>query len=92
MNKQALEILKNLVGATVRITVKTNSIARGTMTYPDFISLESDMVGDTIKGQVMFKEGTGTVGRVNQKLVAILKIEVFDGGWLEKFTTSKKSY
>ena len=85
MNTQANEILKNLSGETVRITVETNTLKEATLTYPDFTSLEDDMDGDVIKGQVMFFDGVNTMGRTNQKLIKILKIEVFNQEWIEKF-------
>ena len=77
------EILKNLVGQSVRLTVKTNTLESGTLTYPEFTSLEDDLDGDIIKGQVMFFDGANTMGRTKQRLIEILKIEVFDHEWKE---------
>ena len=85
MNAQAKEILKTLSGETVRITVETNTLKEATLTYPEFISLEDDMDGDVIKGQVMFFDGVNTMGRTNQSLVKILKIEKFNHEWIVKF-------
>lgn len=83
--QQAKQILDSLEGDTVRITVETNTLKEATLTYPEFTSLEDDMNGDVIKGQVMFFDGVNTMGRTNQKLVRILKIEVFNHEWIEKF-------
>lgn len=83
--EQAKPILESLEGEAVRLTVETNTLSKGTLTYSDFTSLEDAMDGDVIKGQVMFFDGVNTMGRTNQKLVRILKIEVFDHEWVEKF-------
>ena len=77
------EILKKLAGKTVRLTVKTNTLESAILTYPEFTSLEDDMDGDTIKGQVMFFDGENIMGRTKQKLIEVLKIEVFDHEWKE---------
>ena len=77
------EILKNLVGQSVRLTVKTDTLESGTLTYSEFTSLEDDLDGDIIKGQVMFFDGVNTMGRTKQKLIEILKIEVFNHEWKE---------
>lgn len=77
------EILKNLVGQSVRLTVKTDTLESGTLTYSEFTSLEDDLDGNIIKGQVMFFDGVNTMGRTKQKLIEILKIEVFNHEWKE---------
>ena len=79
------EILASLKGEAVRLTIETNTLDNATLTYSDFTSLEDVMDGDVIKGQVMFFDGVNTMGRTNQKLVKILKIEVFNNEWIEKF-------
>lgn len=79
------EILASLKGEVVRLTIETNTLDSATLTYSDFSSLEDIMDGDVIKGQVMFFDGVNTMGRTNQKLVKILKIEVFNNEWIEKF-------
>ena len=79
------EILASLKGEAVRLTIETNTLDNATLTYSDFSSLEDIMDGDVIKGQVMFFDGVNTMGRTNQKLVKILKIEVFNNEWIEKF-------
>lgn len=83
------EILASLKGEAVRLTIETNTLKEATLTYSDFSSLEDIMDGDVIKGQVMFFDGVNTMGRTNQKLVKILKIEVFNNEWIEKFASSK---
>lgn len=85
MNTQAKEILKTLSGEAVRITVETNSLSEGTLTYGKFTSLEDDMNDDVFNGQVMFFDGVNKMGLTNQKLIKILKIEVFNYEWIEKF-------
>lgn len=75
-----------LKGETVRITVETDTLNKGTVTYSDFTSLEDVLNGEIIKGQVMFFDGINNMGRINQRLVKILKIEIYDHEWVEKFT------
>ncbi len=88
----ANEILKTLSGEAVRITVETNTLKEATLTYPNFTSLEDGMDADTIKGQVMFFDGVNTMGRDKQQLVRILKVEVFNHEWIEKFVALDLEY
>lgn len=84
---KAKEILDQLVGEAVRITMKTNELVNGWITYPIYMGFNSMFFGDIIKGEIMFNSGTGTLGKDNQVLISVKKIEVFDGEWKTCFSS-----
>jgi len=71
--------MKNLTGKTIRITVRLNNLASGTVTYADFV--EMPKIGDFLRN-VQFKD-QNPMSR-NGTLQEILKVEEFYfGEWKE---------
>lgn len=89
MNTNAFKVLENLRGEAVRITVKTDELYEGNITYADFTCMSDIMNGDMIKGFVMYSDGVNNMGISGQILVKILKIEVFNFEWIEIFSAKK---
>lgn len=71
--------MKNLIGKAIRLTVKLNNLDAGTVTYEDFN--EVPKIGDFLNN-VQFIEHGSRLGR-NGRLEKVLKIEEYDGEWLE---------
>lgn len=71
--------MKNLIGKTIRLTVKLNNLYAGTVTYEDF--KEMPKIGDFLKN-VQFEEHGSKLGK-NGRLVEVLKIEEFYNEWRE---------
>ena len=86
MNSNAFEVLENLRGEAVRITVETDELYEGNITYEDFTCVSDIMDGDMINGFVMYSDGVNNMGISGQTLVKILKIEVFHFEWIEIFS------
>ena len=86
MNSNAFEVLENLRGEAVRITVETDELYEGNITYEDFTCVSDIMDGDMINGFVMYSDGVNNMGISDQTLVKILKIEVFHFEWIEIFS------
>lgn len=65
--------MKNLIGKTIRLTVKLNTLQQGTVTYEDF--KEMPKIGDFLNN-VQFEEHGSKLGR-DGKLEKILKVEEY---------------
>lgn len=83
------KILDTLQGEMVRITVETDGLFKGTLTYDDFTCLDDIMHKDRFMAPVQFFDGINFMVKRNQKLIRILKIEVYIHKWIIKFSDKK---
>lgn len=79
------KILDTLKSQIVRITVETDGLFNGTLTYDDFTCLNDIMHNDRFVAPVQFFDGINFLAKPDQKLLKILKIEVYKHEWITKF-------